>query len=215
MAKKHSHLFPGGIEIFERRKDSRKEQVEAGRSINLAISSRTFHAMNAIDANLVPELIAKGIKMYGRYIHDRSGKHFEYQPYGKPGEFILSIDRSWINEFILTKAEACEQVKVHFEVKVASVDFADNPTRVHLEDGSSVTARLVVGADGLNSVVRQSIQKTPKNRMSFAQTYIYAGYKELCIRPKDGKFAMREVCYQYNYKSFRTVCTFGPEVISC
>jgi len=76
------------VEIFERRGDMRNEQVEAGRSINLALSDRGILALKEV--GIADEILQLAIPMHGRFIHNRDGSN-AFQPYGKEGQFINSV----------------------------------------------------------------------------------------------------------------------------
>ena len=56
------------VEIFERRPDMRKTPINAGRSINLAVSLRGVHALKEV--GLFEEIKKIFIPMKGRIIHD-------------------------------------------------------------------------------------------------------------------------------------------------
>ena len=45
------------------------------------------------------------------------------QPYGKKGDAILSVDRRWLNEILLTAAEEHPNVEILFEQKLSHVRF--------------------------------------------------------------------------------------------
>ena len=69
----------------------RHESIDAGRSINLAISTRGLHALNRVG------LVARGLKtatpMRGRMMHSPTGK-LTFQRYGRDdSEYINSISR--------------------------------------------------------------------------------------------------------------------------
>ncbi|MBM3980404.1 MAG: hypothetical protein FJ304_08970, partial [Planctomycetes bacterium] len=55
------------VTVFERRADQRAEQVEEGRSINLALSARGIHALTQV--GLDAEVLSRAIPMRGRFIH--------------------------------------------------------------------------------------------------------------------------------------------------
>src|SRR6476659_8540466 len=78
------------VEIFERRGDMRMEKVEAGRSINLALSDRGILALKEV--GIADEILKLAIPMHGRFIHSRDGST-AFQPYGKQGQFINSVSR--------------------------------------------------------------------------------------------------------------------------
>src|SRR6478735_3633679 len=73
------------VEIFERRADMRKSKMQAGKSINLALSDRGWRGLKGVG---IDEEIRKiSIPMYGRYIHNSDGTT-AYQPYGKEEQAV-------------------------------------------------------------------------------------------------------------------------------
>src|SRR5688572_26853232 len=70
------------VTVYERRGDMRKEKVEAGRSINLALSDRGLLALEKV--GLAEEVKSIAIPMHGRHIHNLDGTT-AFQPYGKEG----------------------------------------------------------------------------------------------------------------------------------
>src|SRR5580658_10777851 len=70
--------FP--VQIFERRPDMRRTRASAGRSINLAVSTRGIHALRGAGLwDLMSRII---IPMKGRMMHSLSGE-LTFQQYGK------------------------------------------------------------------------------------------------------------------------------------
>src|SRR5690554_6717365 len=116
------------VKLFERRPDIRGVELQAGKSINLAISTRGWKAVDLIDVRKEVEEIA--IPMYGRMIHDLEG-NTSLQPYGKAGQAIYSISRGQLNAVMLAKSEEDYDVEMHFDWKCIHVDFDNN--RVTLE----------------------------------------------------------------------------------
>jgi len=106
------------VSVFERRPDMRKQTVDAGRSINLALSNRGLRALD--DIGLTAEIKKAAIPMHGRMMHDRYGK-LTFQPYGKEGQFINSISRSNLNMVLMDKAESLG-VEFSFEQRISSVN---------------------------------------------------------------------------------------------
>jgi len=83
------------VEIFERRSDMRRVQISAGRSINLALSTRGIHALQ--QAGLWEGMRSIIIPMKGRMMHSVTGE-LTFQPYGKnESEVINSISRAELN----------------------------------------------------------------------------------------------------------------------
>src|SRR6185503_3722047 len=67
------------VRVFERRADPRSTSIQAGRSINLALSARGIHALER--AGIDREVLAIAIPMRGRIIHGTGGRT-DFQPYG-------------------------------------------------------------------------------------------------------------------------------------
>ena len=75
------------VELFERRGDIRKGQADAGRSINLALSTRGIEALKRV--GLAEQVLNDAIPMNGRMMHSVDGQ-LTYQAYGKEGQYINS-----------------------------------------------------------------------------------------------------------------------------
>ena len=76
------------VRIYERRGDMRRAKVEAGRSINLALSDRGLLALEKI--GLADEIRKIAIPMHGRFIHNLDGTT-AFQPYVKEGQYINAV----------------------------------------------------------------------------------------------------------------------------
>jgi kynurenine 3-monooxygenase len=98
------------IDIYERRGDMRKEEMVAGRSINLALSDRGWRGLEGI--GIADEIRKIGIPMYGRFIHHKDG-NTAYQPYGRDDQAIYSVSRAEINMKLMDLAEKQGNVKIH------------------------------------------------------------------------------------------------------
>lgn len=170
------------VEIVERRADPRTRRFAAGRSINLAISARGIKALRR--AGLEDAVMKDAIRMGGRMVHPVEGAP-GYQPYSAdPNRAINSVSRSALNLALLDAAAAEPNVRVSFDERCASVDFAaGSVTFVNDATGAirTATADLVVGADGAYSAVRGALQKT--ERFDYSQEFLGHGYKELHIPP--------------------------------
>src|SRR5882762_3257311 len=93
--------FP--VEIYERRADMRRVQSSAGRSINLALSTRGIYALQ--QAGLWEAMKKIIIPMKGRMMHAVSGE-LTFQRYGKDDtEVNNSISRAELNMVLMTAAE--------------------------------------------------------------------------------------------------------------
>ena len=76
------------VNVFERRKDLRSEIITAGKSINLALSTRGWTALKK--AGIESEVRKIAIPVYKRVMHDEKGK-LTNQPYGNEGQYIFSF----------------------------------------------------------------------------------------------------------------------------
>jgi kynurenine 3-monooxygenase len=174
------------VSLFERRLDLREHKIEAGRSINMALSNRGIRALQAI--GLDEMLRENAIPMKGRMIHDVTGK-VNLQPYGKEGQYINSISRGGLNRVLMIEAGNLG-VDFSFEHRCTQVDFAKNEITFQVNNGIyHKTFDVIIGADGAFSAVRAAMQVT--DRFEYAQHFIEHGYKELRIPPDaNGNFAL-------------------------
>lgn len=180
------------VEIFERRADMRKHEISAGRSINLAISTRGIEALARL--NIAKQILAHAIPMKGRLIHNQTGQH-AFQPYGiDDSQYINSISRATLNKVLMDLAEETKKVTIHFERKVEDIDFAAKTLSVydeHSDKLQTVKTNIVIGTDGTASAVRHKMESLPG--YAFVQSALDYGYKELVIPPgKDGAFQLEK-----------------------
>ncbi|KAI9030384.1 hypothetical protein DFJ74DRAFT_602867 [Hyaloraphidium curvatum] len=175
------------VDVYEGRKDPRTDAEQAGRSINLALSTRGIEAMRR--AGVVDEVLSWVVPMKGRMIHAPDGSAVS-QPYAVTGECINSVGRKRLNEHLLTCAEALSGLKLHFEHTLADLDLETNRMHFKTPGGDvNATADLVIGADGAFSRVRRVLMR--KTHMKFSQEYIDHGYVELSMPPAaDGGFRL-------------------------
>lgn len=175
------------VDVYERRPDPRRHDVERGRSINLALSERGLDALRRI--GLVDTVMAPALPMHGRMIHDTSG-NVEFQSYSASGDrAINSIGRSTLNETLLTAAEQTPGVSLHFDVRTTAYGLPTNSLALQRgDDIEVVNPDIVIASDGFGSAVRQSLEEA--GRVSVTTEPETAGYKELTIPAQDGAFAL-------------------------
>jgi len=167
------------VEIYERRPDMRRVPVSAGRSINLALSTRGIHAL--AEAGLWDAMSQIIIPMKGRMMHSVSGD-LTFQPYGKDdAEVIHSISRAALNIALMNAAEA-KGVSIHFQQRCTRLDLKTGALRIRHEEmaeETTIQSEVVIGCDGSASPIRTEMLKL--NRFNFSQQYLDYGYKELTI----------------------------------
>lgn len=167
------------VDVYERRPDMRKENISAGKSINLAISTRGWTALEKAGIKELMQPLA--IPMYSRMIHQEDGT-IDIQAYGKENEAIYSISRGELNKRMMSVAEAEPAVNFHFNKKCIGVDFKKTSLKLKdytTKEKETISADLIFGTDGAFSAVRYAMQKT--ERFSFSQSFLKHGYKELEI----------------------------------
>lgn len=167
------------VEIYERRPDMRRVHMRAGRSINLALSTRGIHALT--QAGLWEAMRKIIIPMRGRMMHAVTGE-LTFQPYGKDeAEVIHSISRADLNMALLNAAEA-HNVTIHFQRRCTGFDGKTGAISIRNEQSgneASVQPQVVIGCDGSASAIRTDMLKL--GRFNFSQQYLDYGYKELTI----------------------------------
>lgn len=167
------------VSVYEQRPDIRKSSVYGGRSINLALSTRGWTALDKV--GLGDEIRSISIPMYGRHIHNLDGTEV-FQPYGKENEAIYSVSRGDLNKKMISLAEQQDNVEVHFNHKLVKMDMKRNHLLMYDGDQDEtfeVNADMIFGADGAFSRVRYGLQKTPL--FNYSQEYLSHAYKELTI----------------------------------
>ena len=167
------------VEMYERRPDMRRVRISAGRSINLALSTRGIHALQ--QAGLWERMRSIIIPMKGRMMHSISGE-LTFQPYGKnEAEVINSISRAELNIALIDAAEE-HGATIHFNQRCTGYDLKTGEIKVHNEETREETtleAGVVIGCDGSASAIRAEMLKL--SRFNFSQQYLDYGYKELTI----------------------------------
>ena len=169
-----------GVDVYERRPDMRQVDIAAGRSINLAVSTRGLHALHQVglDADVLDEAVA----MPGRMTHALDGK-LALLPYGRSErEHINSMSRSGLNKLLMTRAEETGRVRFHFNQRLIDYDFDLRVAR--FEPFGYLRAPVIVGSDGSASALRACMGG------EVSQEVLSSGYKELTMPPKAGGFAM-------------------------
>jgi kynurenine 3-monooxygenase len=167
------------VEIYERRPDMRRVRVGAGRSINLALSTRGIHALQ--QAGLWEPMRNIIIPMKGRMMHSIAGE-LTFQPYGKNEvEVINSISRAELNIALMNAAEQHGAI-IHFNQRCTGYDLKTGAMQIRNEITGDATIRetgVVIGCDGSASAMRGEMLKL--SRFNFSQQYLDYGYKELTI----------------------------------
>lgn len=178
------------VDVYERRADMRRKEVDAGRSINLALSTRGLVALEKV--GLDKQVLSEAIAMNGRMMHSKDGE-LTYQPYGKDGQYINSVSRAGLNMQLLSLADENDHVQLHFEHRCIDANLEKGTVTFEKSDGTTTTkfADYIFATDGAYSAIRLQMQMT--QRFDYSQDYENYGYKELEITAKnDNQFAMEK-----------------------
>ncbi len=167
------------VEIYERRPDMRRVRMSAGRSINLALSTRGIHALS--EAGLWSAMGKITLPMKGRMMHSATSE-LTFQPYGKDeSEVIYSISRAELNIALMQAAET-QGVKIFFQQRCTGMDLRTGVLELRNEQTGQdrkLESDVVIACDGSASAIRAEMLKL--NRFNFSQQYLDYGYKELTI----------------------------------
>jgi kynurenine 3-monooxygenase len=207
------------VTVFERRPDMRKNVIDAGRSINLALSTRGLMALSEVGLSEILQRIA--IPMHGRMMHDVAG-HLTFQPYGIEGQYINSVNRTDLNAILMNEAETLG-AEFRFEHRCVSVDLDKTeitwtvntvqPAHAAIaQHGNALFTQkfdLIIGADGAFSAVRSALQFT--DRFDFSQAYIEHGYKELHIPALNGWIIEPNALHIWPRESFMMIALPNPD----
>ncbi len=168
------------VTVYESRPDLRRTDIDAGRSINLALATRGIVPL--VDVGVIERVDAITIPMRGRMVHAVGDPTPDLQPYGtKAHEVIHSVSRSDLNAILLDAAEATGRVTIEFERRLDSVDFETSTLQFH--DGSTAPFGVIFGADGAGSPVRDAIADT--GACQHRTDWLDHSYKELTLPPND------------------------------
>jgi len=178
------YLAKRGIaaDIYESHGDMRKEEMSAGRSINLALSDRGIAALRQIGMD--EYMLREAVPMFGRMVHAAGGAT-KLLPYsGREGEYINSVSRFGLNIALMNEAEKYVGVRFYFSEKC--IDFDCKTGETVFESGKIVKGDTLIATDGAGSAVRNSMLHGGIPRFDFSQSWLEHGYKELHIPPGAG-----------------------------
>lgn len=170
------------ITLVEKRPDLRKTTLDAGRSINLALSDRGLRGLRKAGVeDAVKKLL---IPMTGRMIHEKSGNTF-LSPYsGREEEFINSVSRPGLNMLLLNEIDKMPNVKIIFNQVCKQVDF-ETPAATFEDfntgEESTISSDVIFGTDGAGSAVRANMIHDPSFLLNISHQWLGHGYKELEI----------------------------------
>ena len=166
------------VSVYERRKDLRSEIITAGKSINLALSTRGWTALR--QAGVEDQVKKIAIPVHKRVMHDKNGKLSD-QPYGNEGQCIYSVSRVLMNVLMMDLAEK-NGASLFFNERCQVVDFENTSVTFEntiTKNHQKIKSDFIIGSDGAFSEVRKQMVKKYNHQYSYHE--IDHDYKELLI----------------------------------
>jgi len=147
------------VEIFEASKHFKK----AGSGINLAINAMQVYKRLGI----YDEISRHGSYTNSLLITDEKLNTLTKVNLEKSEQVYkvktFAIHRATLHSILLNQLEG---VNIHFGKKLVSLSQTNNSVNFIFEDETSYTSNILIGADGIHSVVRQSILKNTELRIA-------------------------------------------------
>ncbi len=167
------------VAAYESRPDLRRVEIDAGRSINLALATRGITALDKL--GVMEHVEGLLTPMRGRMVHARDGET-SFQPYGnRPDEVIYSVSRSDLNGVLLDAAER-HGATIRFDQRCIGGSIESGVLRFR-DSGSgeeyAVDIDTVFGTDGANSPIRDMLVAASATTVTIEP--LDHGYKELTI----------------------------------
>lgn len=179
------------VTIVERRPDIRKAEISAGKSINLALSTRGWKALDTVGVG--DEIREIAIPMPGRMMHDLKG-NLTFQPYGKEGQAIYSVSRGGVNAKMMDIAEKHGNAQIFYKERCYKADLENGIVYTETASGEKkqYQSDVVFAADGAFSAVRYNSFQI-LDRFNFSQNYIEDGYREILLPANaDGSYKLEK-----------------------
>jgi kynurenine 3-monooxygenase len=177
------------ITVYERRADPRKTDLDAGRSINLALAARGIRGLER--AGVLDRVMPLTITMRGRMVHEHDG-FAELQTYGvRPEEVIYSVSRPALNRLLIEAADAFDNVELKFGQ--TAIGLAPGSLAVQLRDEASggeyaAIAQPTIATDGAGSPIRHAL--VARGVATVREDPLDHDYKELTIPARGGEYAL-------------------------
>lgn len=135
------------------------ERAQALRSIGagLTLTPNGLHSLNVIQPEIVESLIRAGSPLHTLTLKRSNGEAIASKPittmqqYGQP---MLNIQWSKLQAIL---AAALPPEIIHLQSRCVGFEQQNNSVTAYFKDGKTVQANLLIGADGINSVVRQGV----------------------------------------------------------
>lgn len=179
------------IHIYEKRSDPR-ENMSSTRAYLIGLTQRAQEALKAIDG-LWESVKERGVQIRKSAIYSqKKGEWKSFIRNQDPSKFSLLINRNDLCITLLNELEKRDngKLKIIFNTPCVDINLKERTVKLLVDensnDNSMITSSydLLVGSDGVNSVVKEAFIKQPG--FDFQQKYFNTGWKVMHIpRPKN------------------------------
>jgi len=177
------------VTVYERRADPRGVNLDAGRSINLALAARGIRGLER--AGVLDRVMPLAIPMRGRMVHEHDGSA-ELQMYGvRPEEVIYSVSRAALNRVLVEAADGFDNVTLNFGQAALGLAAGGNAVQLRNEATGQLyasVARPTIATDGAGSPIRHALVE--RGVASVREEPLDHDYKELTIPARNGEYAL-------------------------
>ena len=153
--------FAFNVHVYDKLDDPRIKYTEhSSASFNITLSIRGLMALSEIGLKDSVQKIC--IPVYGRCFHTSENELLD-QLYGPHNEALYAVKRDELLHLLVSEAEK-EGIVLHYGVECHTIKYSDGPTIIHAVDKLSkrsieIHTNYLFGADGLNSKVRETIDR--------------------------------------------------------
>lgn len=171
------------VEVYEYRPDVRQEPFDSGRSFNLTLYYRGIEAMKKV--GMWEEAKKVAVIAEGNVAHYE--KKNVYDSFDAAGnEILYTVHRNNLNGALIDAAEKYDNITFHFHAKCIEINDKEKYVLIETKTKDKVKTTkvptdLVVGADGVNSTVRNWVSGVERDLGK--KEYEDWGYKEVHISP--------------------------------
>jgi 2-polyprenyl-6-methoxyphenol hydroxylase-like FAD-dependent oxidoreductase len=165
------HKAGFGVEVFEAHPGSAEDL-----GAFLTLASNGMRALAQIDASAA--VTALGFPLTSMRVLDAEGARLAQVPLGEASDPLLRyrcLRRGDLDAGLQKEAER-RGIGIRHGFRLASVREGSDGVTAHFADGSTATGDLLIGADGLNSTLRQAI--APGVRPRYAGQRVFYGYTD-------------------------------------
>ncbi|MET8976909.1 FAD-dependent oxidoreductase [Streptomyces sp. NPDC004539] len=157
------------VEVFEAHPDSAED---LGAFLTLASNGmRALRELGATDA-----VTAIGFPLRAIRLLEATGAEAAHAPMGEAHDPSLNFRCLRRGEFAVALQEEAVRrgIAVRYGARLTRVEDGADGITAHFDDGSTATGDLLLGADGLGSVVREAV--APGTAPGYAGQYVFYGY---------------------------------------